>query len=620
LRVDGDEGAGQAAHVSSTDDGSFRLVDLPAGRYTLVVEAPGLGAVEPRPVDVPGPAVEVRLATQVRWLAGAVAAGRPVAGARVLLGGEGARAPRETTSADDGTFRFAVLEAGTYAVRATWGTLASPTARGLARGARAVTLALEAGVVVTGQVVDDEGHGRDGVEVRAEAGADDPVPESTLTAADGSFRLGPLAPGRVRVAAHAKGYVLRAPVSLALGAVAPPPARLVLVRGASLSGRVVDARGAAVAGADVRCLVAGADATVDDLAVLDGALLPAAEAAALGAVAGRALGATRSARTDARGGFRVVDLLPGPTRLEVTRAPFVPLDADAGTLAPGAARDVGALTLRDGVTVSGHVRDANGGPVGGARVNVTPPVGVYAETDGAGAFALALAPGRYTLLASAAGLGEKSVGVEVAGGAPPPPVELVLAPADGVVEGVALDGGRRPLARARVRAFALATPPTNDAAPTPPAPGAPALGTTRADAGGHFTLAHLPRQPVLLELDHAAYPVTYAVATPGAAVELTAPIPGGIDGEVRERATGAVVPRARVDAVGPDGQRATAGARAGKGAGLAFRFTRLRPGHWTLTASAPGYGAATREVDVAASPILGETSVRGLRLELERSR
>ena len=527
------------------------------------------------------------------------------------------RAPRETVSSVAGAFRFAVLEYGRYALRAARGGLVSATLEAVTQASPNLILELRAGVAVTGRVVDDGGRGQSGAEVRVEAGADDPLPLAGVTASDGGFRLGPLPPGRVRVVARAPDDVLRAPVSLSLVAgTAPPPARLVLVRGASLSGRIVDARGAAVASAEVRCLVAGPNAGIDDLAVLDGALPLAAEAAALGAVAGRTVGATKTVRSDAGGAFHVTDLLPGPVRLEITRAPFAPFEADAGTLGPGAARDVGALTLRDGVTVIGHARDADGAPLDGARVAVTPAADVYAETDGSGAFTLPLPPGRYTLVVTAAGLAEQRVDVDVASGRAPPPLDITLRAGDGVVEGVARDSGGRPLARARVRAFALDGPAAEP--PMPPPAGALVLGAARADAGGHFRIARLPRQPVLVELDHPRYPLTYATVTPGAPVELTAPIPGGIDGEVRERATGAVVPRARVEGQGPDGQRAAAGDKDKAGAGLAFRLARLRPGHWTLTATAPGYGASTSEVDVPASPIVGETSVRGLRIELER--
>jgi len=148
----------------------------------------------------------------------------------------------------------------------------------------------------------------------------------------------------------------------------------------------------------------------------------------------------------------------------------------------------------------------------------------------------------------------------------------------------------------------------------------PALGSAVTDAGGHFTLVNLPHAPLLLELEHPSYPPTLARATPGAPTELTAPIPGGIDGEVRERVTGASVPRATIEGLGPDGRRVTAsGAGRAKGSG-AFRLPRLRPGPWTLTVKAPGYRPSVRDVEVPESPILGETSVRGLRLELDVER
>jgi hypothetical protein len=112
--------------------------------------------------------------------------------------------------------------------------------------------------------------------------------------------------------------------------------------------------------------------------------------------------------------------------------------------------------------------------------------------------------------------------------------------------------------------------------------------------------------------------VTGAPAALGTPLELTVPIPGGVDGEVREHVTGAPVPGARIDATGPGEQKASATtAKAGAGS---FRLLRLRPGHWTFTASAPGYRTATRDLEVPAAPTLNEASVRGLRLELDSAR
>jgi hypothetical protein len=288
----------------------------------------------------------------------------------------------------------------------------------------------------------------------------------------------------------------------------------------------------------------------------------------------------------------------------VSRPPFAPLAVDLGAVAPGATRDAGALVLRDAAPVTGRVLDERGAPVARARVVVSPQVGVGAETDGAGAFSFALPPGTYTLTASAPGQASRGATVTVAASGSPPPVELRLGGVGGALEGLARDSGHRPLAGARVRAF-----------PENARTGAP-LGTATTDAGGHFKLSRLPAGALWVEVDRAPYPVTGAVAAAGTALELVAPVPGGIDGEVREHVTGAPVAKARVEAAGPDGQRVSAvGGKAGT-----FRLLRLRPGRWTLTVSAPGFRAATKDVDVPAAEILGETSARGVRVEIDGAR
>jgi protocatechuate 3,4-dioxygenase beta subunit len=545
--------------------GKFVFEGLPRGRYTLIAEAVGLASLEPPPLEVPGAAPVLRLSGQGRSLSGSVvSAGAPVAGARVRLGGEAGTLARTTLSDDGGRFVFHGLGPGTYALRASKGLLASPIAANVPTddggpgppdgGARApVRLELGAGLGVDGLVIDEGGRGLARAEVRAETTADDPLADAVTTKRDGRFQLGPLPPGRFRLVARAPGYLPRAAVgvTLAPGAGAPPQ-RLELVRAASAEGRVADARGAPVGGAQVRCGGGGADVT--DLAVIFDPLPLAAEAAALGGGAGPGRGATKVARTDERGVFRLDDLLPGPVRVVVTRAPFAPLETDTASLAPGEHRDLGVLTLRDAGPASPLVPDA---------------------------------------------------GV--------PPLVPAQPPGDSTLVGVARDSGNRPLAHARVRAWPLG----QAEAPPPAAPRAPALAIAVTDAGGHFTLARVPRAPLLLALEHPAYPTALARAEAGVSAELTTPIPGGIDGEVREHVTGAAVPNASVDGVGPNGQRATAAAKRGA---TTFRLPRLRPGHWTLTARARGYRPAVRDVDVPESPILGETSVRGLRIELELER
>ena len=87
----GDTRAADARRALTDVAGKFEVTGLAEGRYTILVDALGLGAIEPQTVEVPGPRVTIRFAARVRWLDGRVVAyGRPAADARVLLGGEGA--------------------------------------------------------------------------------------------------------------------------------------------------------------------------------------------------------------------------------------------------------------------------------------------------------------------------------------------------------------------------------------------------------------------------------------------------------------------------------------------------------------------------------------------------
>jgi hypothetical protein len=125
-------------------------------------------------------------------------------------------------------------------------------------------------------------------------------------------------------------------------------------------------------------------------------------------------------------------------------------------------------------------------------------------------------------------------------------------------------------------------------------------------------LSHVPRRALVVEIRHPDYPSAFAAATPGTLVEVTASIPGGIAGEVRDQGGGAPIARFRVEAAGPGGRTVTAT----RGKQGVFTLAHLLPGRWRLVASAPGFVTAEREVDVPRSPALGEPSVRDLRLEL----
>jgi hypothetical protein len=209
---------------------------------------------------------------------------------------------------------------------------------------------------------------------------------------------------------------------------------------------------------------------------------------------------------------------------------------------------------------------------------------------------------------------DRSVTVRVGVGAPPD-ATVRLARADGALDGAVRDVVGRPIARARV----IAWPAPSGSSPGGPLPaiaeGVAPLASTTTDPGGHFTLSRLPRTMLLLEVKHADYPQVAEMvdlstpARPSPVIKL--PIPGAIEGEVRERVTGATVSTYRLEARGPDGRFASATRKSG-----AFMLSRLFPGRWTLSARAPGYITAETVVDVPASSTLGEASIRNLRVEI----
>ena len=437
---------------------------------------------------------------QGRTIAGTVLrAGAPAGGATVRLAAEAGGPERRTRAGADGRFAVAGLGDGVYALRAQEAGSVSATARGVAAAVAPagapLRLVLAPAAAVVGRVTADGAVPGAPVEVRAEdrglPPGEDPLPIIVRTTGTGAFTLSPLPPGAFRVTATSAGFVLRRTVTIearAPGPAAATPATaavlLELLHGARLTGRIAGAAGAPLPGAHVRC--AGAD--VDDLTVRAGMLPLAAEAAALPAGPAGALGGAQTAVADARGRFALEGLLPGRYRLEVARDGYQPLVLEA-TLGPGERRDVGTVTLAEGFPVRGRVVDQTGAPIEGARVSVTAgaaglPGGV---TDAAGQFALALAPGRYRVTASAEGWGTATADTTAQSGGAQPIVELRLARADGTIEGLVRDDAGRPLVHAR-----LAARPARAGSPTSDATAAPPVATTTTDAGGHFRLARVP--------------------------------------------------------------------------------------------------------------------------------
>ena len=628
------EPAERPRETASDEAGHFGLGGLARGRYRLIAEAPGFGSIEKGPLEIPAAAPVLRMETDGHSITGIVTAGgRPASGARVVIGCENLTPSRETTAKGDGSFLIGGLGAGAYVLRAARGgevSRLSPEVVLDRSGDRPpeIELGLGPGWMVGGRVVDDAGHPLADAEVRVDRlPGEDPLPEVVRTDGKGEWRAGPLAAGEYRLTPRQPGFVARRPVQLMMGpgrAGGDRPQILELVRGAEIAGRVVDAKGAGVAGAIVRCLVPGRE----DLSVIADRLPLAAEAAGLPSGSGHALGRTRTTGTDSSGRFQLNDILPGRVFVEISRAGSVPYRSGALALQPGQRLELAPASLRGGVSITGRVLDDAESAIEGARVVVTAAPGggksgaladgalpeVVSMTDRAGQFTAASVPGTRQVRVSATGMQDQTLTVVVSAGAPPSPVVVHLGRADAAVEGSVRDELGRPVARARV----LAWPVPSGSAPfvSDPGDGTAPLASAVTDAGGHFQLTRLPRGQVVVEVRHPEYPptseTTEATPPPRTPVAIKVPMPGRIEGEVREKVTGAVVSTYRIEARGPDGRVAGATRRNGS----SFVLARLLPGRWTLEVRAPGYDAIERVVDVPSASGLGETSVRDLRVEI----
>ena len=133
-----------------------------------------------------------------------------------------------------------------------------------------VRLSLQPGVFVEGRVVDDAGKALADATVDVMAMPSDDLPVSGHSGPDGSFRLGPIAPGKHQVLARLEDHVLLDAPEPQLGARSRESFELRLARTARVDGRVLDEAGRPMVGVSVTsiCLIGGRD----DLVVIPGAL------------------------------------------------------------------------------------------------------------------------------------------------------------------------------------------------------------------------------------------------------------------------------------------------------------------------------------------------------------
>ncbi|KFA87319.1 hypothetical protein Q664_48645 [Archangium violaceum Cb vi76] len=375
--------------------GRFVLEGLDcSGRTELLAEsATGVGerALEPLSEDTSG--FDISLETAGGLLVRVVEArsGRLLEGASV----QSPAAPEAVWREEDvGRFRAAPLMPGPHAllVRAPGHGAVQRVLEVRAGSETEVELELPPESVLTGRILGPEGLGMRGARLHL-LGPGLSGAEEVLTGAEGRFEVRGLAEDTYELRVERPGYLS---VTRALRLPRPGPLELSLEPAAAVAVKVLGARGE-----------------------------PVGEAAVSLSQVGEGRGETvREEGTDARGVAHFGGLVPG-RYLAKARAPGyltsepVPLEAWDEQAVPV------PLVLREGLTLSGHVRDTRGRPVAEADVTFMgngTSVG-RTRTDGQGRFTLpGLVPGRVRLLVEKFGHPMREVEVEV----PASSLELML--------------------------------------------------------------------------------------------------------------------------------------------------------------------------------------------------
>lgn len=386
---------GGGPEVRADGAGRFVLEGLDcSGRTELLAEsATGVGerAIEPLSEDTTGADISLETAGGLRVRVVEARSGRLLEGASV----QSPAAPEAVWREEDvGHFRAAPLMPGPHGliVRAPGHGAVQRVLEVGAGPETEVEIELPLESVLAGRILGPEGLGMEGARIHL-MGPGLSGAEEVLTGADGRFEVRGLTEDTYELRAERAGYLS---VTRELRLPRTEPLELSLAPAAAVAVKVLGARGK-----------------------------PVEQAAVFLSLVGEGRGETvREEGTDARGVVSFGGLVPG-SYIAKARAPGyltsepVPVEAWDEEAVPV------TLVLREGLTLSGRVRDARGVPVAEAQVVLMgdgASVG-STRTDGQGRFTLSgLVPGRVRLLVEKFGHPMRELEVEV----PASNLELML--------------------------------------------------------------------------------------------------------------------------------------------------------------------------------------------------
>jgi protocatechuate 3,4-dioxygenase beta subunit len=626
--------------ATSGDDGAFRVADVPPGSFELKAEASGRQMAEMSNLEVRAgqdlKGVEVVLPPGAVIEGRVLASGRPVPGAQVepvepetSMARMIIRSARATADGD-GYYRLDGIAPGARTFQAeSKGFRKAVRDLEVRAGGNALDFSLEAGVEITGRVVDDAGAPVAAALVVLREGWNSWDLPNDVSGPDGSFTLAGVADGTYRISAEKEGFarseegqevtvagssVRGVEVKLATGgAIVGQLSGLDFTELSQVSVRVDDfhtgrvspdgvyrienvepgerkvvasVRGARQTEGRVTLEPGEREARLDlefkEGHLLTGQVLRNGEAARGENVALTGPGvAGRWSETDHEGRFRYEGLESGTYELEV-------MDRRGQTNHKESVELSGDRDLRielHTVAIAGRTVDSmDKGPVAGVGVALLAPEGqksqsflrLEATTDSKGEFRLPDVPeGSWRVRAMLAGYAPAEVSVEVDAGSPVDDLEIPLQATEGVTLEVVLASGRPPdtvqtaVLDAAGRVVVAAGYPTGE------------NGRVRISSVAPGTWE------LLLDADGSA-PVSVPVTSPGNAGRVVLPLPGGLDLKVPALAGARL--DAKVRLTGADGKLFRQPWGDAQPAfdldGGARKFERLPPGIWKLDVTA----------------------------------
>lgn len=568
--------------VVSGEAGGFVLDTIPAGPIRLRARGPGLALSV---VEAYAPERGIVIVVDGLQDLGGDVIGAPalVRRARVRLEGSSLWPPLEQQASELGGFVFKDLVDGVYglvaivpAERPGDPEYASIPLENLSPGSH-VSVALIQAQRVPVQVVSPDGSPVAKARITlgyASVGLLQQVAEAD---ANGEAELGPVVPGPYVVRADADGFLPSEALAVDVGAVRPDRQVLTLVRPGRIVGTVIDEDGRPVPEASIvvdadtlyspgeamiRARTFGALQRAGSLGVTSGSIPPIP-------LVGEGEDEVGTwTQSDERGDFSLDLLMPGRYRLRAVHGEHAASAVVIVDLSPGEREDGIVLTLGHGVPLVGRIYDGNRRPLAGARVEL--PDGSEVLTDQFGVFDAGHRRGRLRLVVRAPGMIPEVVDVDLEEQAAP--LELLMQPAEGGLDGRVRDGNGQPIAGVRVTLL-----PEDELTPT---------AVTWTDERGLFEFSGMSPGPASLELDHPEFaPASRRVKVPKVArtdkpVELELAAGWALEVVVRAFGSGDPVAGARVEV---DGQ-VWATDEAGE-----VRVTRLAVDRAQVRVRAPGF-------------------------------